>query len=355
MSTTPELPPRKVFRLPGGETMAFRRIEAKAPFRMGSRGYSPDEEPIHRVRLAHVYWLAETPVTQAQFQDWTTRQSIKHENNFPDFPKHPAESLSWHQAIKYCDWLTQKIPGLTSTEPLPDGCTKFCLPTEAEWEYAARAGSETEYWNGDGEAALREVGWYYNNLENRGTQPVAGKDANPFGLFDVHGNVWEWCHDLFQADAYRGRAASADDPGFDSRSAEYTQGISQMLANNSSRVLRGGSWRYNAGNCRSAYRNRYRADDWIHIIGFRVCLVRGPGAASPDSQAEPGASQEGLAEPTPTPEDGSRGTRLESPGVGDGEASDLAHAHLPVGQSDFFPAKSTSPPKPRNFPPTPQS
>ena len=320
--------------------MAFRRIEARAPFRMGSRGYYSDEEPIHHVRLPHAYWLAEAPVTQAQFQDWTTRRGIKHENRFPNRGRHPAENLTWHQAVQFCDWLTQEIPGLETNETLPDWCSQFCLPTEAEWEYAARAGSETEYWNGDGEAALRDVAWYYEDYGTGGTHAVAGKPANPFGLFDVHGNVFEWCHDLYAGDAYRRRADGAEDPGWALRRAEYSQGIPKMLANKSDRVLRGGSWFNDAWNCRSAYRYWFGAVDGSNGVGFRVCLVRGPGAASPASQAEPGASQEGSAEPAPTPEDGSRGTRLESPGVGDGEASkmgearelDLSAAGLPAGR-----------------------
>ena len=128
--------------------MAFRLIPAGS-FRMGSRGYSAWEEPVHCVKIPEPFWMAETPATQAQFALWTRAERIKHENHFKGHPEHPAESMDWQQAVAFCAWLAHVKAG-----ELPEGFSLVCLPTEAEWEYACRAGTETEYYSGDGEAAL---------------------------------------------------------------------------------------------------------------------------------------------------------------------------------------------------------
>lgn len=131
MITKPE---RWVLTLPGGLTMSFRLIPAGS-FRMGSRGADSTEEPIHWVKVPEPFWMAETPVTQAQFAVWTQREGIPHQNVFddPPLPENPAENLDRRQANACCDWLSRVVPD----EPgnvLPDGYNLFCLPTEAEWE-----------------------------------------------------------------------------------------------------------------------------------------------------------------------------------------------------------------------------
>ena len=159
------------------------------------------------------------------------------------------------------------------------------LPTEAHWEYACRAGTRTDYYTGDGEAALREAGWFDGNSEGS-THPVGKLAPNDFGLYDMHGNVWEWCLDRWDESAYRRR--------WDGITAEDTFALNekhgdQNEANNNwgeNRVLRGGSWIYTADWCRAAYRDRYRAGNSFWNFGFRVCLVRSPTIVS-SSPAEP--------------------------------------------------------------------
>mgnify|MGYP001476176193 CR=1 FL=1 len=116
---------------------------------MGSRGYDDTEEPVHWVELTAppgspdgtpAFWMAETPVTQAQFAVWTSRAGVHHENHFAGRPDQPAENLDWEQARAFCDWLTQS--GLLRSDLVGS------LPTEAQWEYACRAGTETEYHTG---------------------------------------------------------------------------------------------------------------------------------------------------------------------------------------------------------------
>lgn len=147
------VPERKVisWTTPGGVVeMAFRLLPART-FRMGSRGHNPDEEPVHEAKIVQDFWLAETPVTQAQFALWTEAEGIEHEHDFGGHPDHPAENVDWHQANAYGAWLTQtkgqEFPGLMA-----------CLPTEAEWEHACRSGTEPDYYNGDEAAALAEAG-----------------------------------------------------------------------------------------------------------------------------------------------------------------------------------------------------
>ena len=132
----------------------------------------------------------------------------------------------------------------------------YTLPTEAQWEYACRAGTETEYWFGDDEAGLERVGWYGKN-SGRKPHPVGGKAANPWGLHDVHGNVWEWCEDGFDSSYYQ--RSPADDP--------------KGPPGRALRVVRGGSWYNAARNLRCASRFRNRPEYRYDYLGFRVACV----------------------------------------------------------------------------------
>ena len=291
------MPPHVLHLAPGIE-MAFRHILADS-FRMGSRGFYHDEEPVHRVTIPHDFWLGETPVTQAQFDSWTSAAGVEHKNNFAGHPDHPAESMDWRQANAFCAWLTQ-----TQSAHLPPGFSLACLPTEAEWEYACRAGTATEYYTGDGETALAEAGWFGGDFEKGGTHPVRQKVPNPLQLYDLHGNVLEWCHDRWDDSAYRQSGEGEPDPGFAFRRVEWSQGLAALERSEETRVLRGGSWLNSAGDCRSASRIRFWPDVRYRFIGFRVCLVRGPA----DSQNRSGAET--------VPGDAGRGTRPESDGPG---------------------------------------
>ncbi len=259
-------PARHVLTWPEqGVSMAFRCIPA-GTFLMGSRGYYTREEPIHSVTLSE-FWLAETPVTQAQFALWTEAEKIDHKNHFEGRPDHPAENMDWHQAENFCDWLTK-----TKSAEFPAADWTAALPTEAQWEYACRAKTVTEYHSGDGEAALATAGWYGRNSDS--TKPVAGKQANDFGLYDMHGNVLEWCRDHFAGNAYRRRIQGVCDPFVD-------DGVY--------RAVRGGSWFVSARLVRSAYRYAVGPDDRSIYLGFRCALVHRPAASrGAEEEREPG-------------------------------------------------------------------
>lgn len=265
----------KILHLPDGVLMSFQRIPPKGdakPFRLGERGLSwivGSSEPVINTRLAQPFYLGTFPITQAQFGVWTQAEGIEHKNEFDGHPDHPAEKLDWRQAMTYCEWLTR-----VASPQMPPGHIA-CLPTETEWEYACRAGTDTEYYTGDGEAALREAGWFGENYDNGATHPVGRKAANAFGLFDMHGNVWEWCHDAWEPEAHRDRVDGDDDPWHEQRLNDWKLGLEHLMKSDRVRVLRGGSWNITAWYCRSAVRNLIRPDNRFRNIGFRVCLVPG--------------------------------------------------------------------------------
>ncbi len=247
--------------LPGGVEMSVQPIPA-GEFRMGSRGYDDDEEPVHRVRITKAYYLGTYPVTQEQFAVFRP----EHENRFADRPIHPAESMTWHDAVAFCEWLTESC-----ADSMPHDHMAV-LPSEAQWEYACRARIETEYHSGDGESALAEVGWYDGNSEDS-TQSVGLLWANAYGLYDMHGNVDEWCRDAWDADAYKRRVDGVCDPFTDSGDDDAV------------RVVRGGSWFREPRYCRAASRYWWRPSFRFRNLGFRVCLVSGPCPGS--RRAEP--------------------------------------------------------------------
>ena len=256
---------------------------------MGQRGEYADEEPVHAVVITRDFYLGTFPVTQEQFAVWTASKAHQqwlaaagkrleekpHKNGFPDNPRHPAEQVSWHMAAAFCRWLEQ------TAENLPLGFRPW-LPTEAEWEYACRWRSSgdapcspascslTEFYNGDGEAALAETGWYDGN-SNRTTHAVDEKqEAHPLGLCVMHGNVWNWCADPRDDTVYRTRPDAVCDPGFHPRCAEMDEKEPGPPNKHPDRVLRGGSWRGTAGYCRSAFRDRDGPGFRSGRIGFRV-------------------------------------------------------------------------------------
>ncbi len=164
------------------------------------------------------------------------------------------EQVSWYDAIIYCAKLTERE---LAAERLPDGYV-YRLPTEAEWEYAARAGSTTRFSYGDdhGNTKLGDYAWYFANSPIT-THPVGQKLANAWGLYDMHGNVREWCSDWYGS--YPG--GSVKDP---------TGPVTR-----SSRVFRGGSWNDVAWGCRSADRHDSLPSLTLSLLGFRVVLAPG--------------------------------------------------------------------------------
>jgi formylglycine-generating enzyme required for sulfatase activity len=213
-------------------------------FMMGSPDSDKDafkwEKPQHRVRIIKPFYLGKYLITQEQ---WEAVMG----NNPRCFkgPKNPVEQVSWDDCQKFLKRLNDKVGG-----------GKFVLPTEAQWEYACRAGSKTRYCFGDDEKQLGEYAWYEKNSGDT-THPVGEKKPNAWGLYDMHGNVWEWCQDWWKDGYYK--ESPVDDP------TGPTGG--------SDRVFRGGCWNIPAGGCRSAYRAYYAPGGRDINLGLRVSRV----------------------------------------------------------------------------------
>ncbi len=234
-------------------------------FQMGGVGVeytAPSAEPVHKVTLS-AFEMGKTEITQAQFMkimDFNPSQ-------FKGDDDRPVENMSWYEAVTFCN----KLSEANSLEPCYNLTTWVCdyskngyrLPTEAEWEYACRAGTTTLYNSGDTEADLAKVAWYKNNSDMI-SHPVGRKTANAWGLFDIHGNVWELCNDL---------------------AANYSSGdqinpVGPESANLQKRIHRGGAWDslVDAG---SRVRHDVSPDARSSLLGFR--LARGsfiPGGVS---------------------------------------------------------------------------
>ncbi len=266
--------PQLSITLPNNVEMTFQLIPP-GEFWMGSRGYRKDEEPLHLVHITQPFYMGTFPVTQRQFATFRP----DHENHFSGekFADHPAGQVDWHEALEFCQWLNEN-----GRDEIPAGFTPT-LPSEAQWEYGCRAGTDTEYYTGDGAAALATAGWYDGNSEGS-TQRVGELQPNAFGLYDMHGNVWEWCRDAWDAHAYKRRSDGVCDP-------EVTSDA------DTDRVFRGGGWCISSGFCRAAYRYWGRPDNRVRYHGFRVCLVSGPCPVSPAAEpaSEAGARRDAAA------------------------------------------------------------
>ena len=238
-------------------------------FLMGSpesdRLASDDEKPQHRVRISKPFYLGKYLVTQEQWEAVMGDNPSKFKG-----PRNPVERVSWEDCQVFLGKLNEKFRR-PHPSPLPAGEGEFRLPTEAQWEYACRAGSTTRYCFGDTENGLGEYAWYIEN-SGRQTHPVGEKKPNAWGLYDMHGNVWEWCQDWYDSGYYA--KSPTDGP----------MGPTTALG----RVDRGGGWFSSAGDCRSAFRGRDDPGGRADTLGLRVSLVRaGPG---PDTRLpEPAA------------------------------------------------------------------
>jgi formylglycine-generating enzyme required for sulfatase activity len=285
----------KLKLIPASEFMMGGEESAEAMTTYFKRTYSldfkaenyKDEYPPHRVRITQPFYLGIYHVTRGQFQHFVNDQGYKTDAEkdgkggygtndegkweqkpeytwrnpgFPQTDEHPVVNVSWNDAVAFCEWLSRK-----------EGKT-YRLPTEGQWEYACRAGTMMRYYSGDDSETLAQVGNVadatakakfpsWKTIEAKDgyvfTAPVGQFRPNAFGLYDMHGNAWQWCQDWYRGDYYA--VSPTDDPkGPDS---------------GSNRVLRGGGWFSIARLCRAAGRIHYEPGHRDDNLGFRVCRV----------------------------------------------------------------------------------
>jgi formylglycine-generating enzyme required for sulfatase activity len=209
-------------------------------FQMGSNHGNKDEKPVHTVRIEPFYMMT-TEVTQAMWQELMGSNP----SHFWGYDS-PVDQVSWEDAQEFMQKLNKRDPG-----------KNYRLPSEAELEYACRCGTSNEYYTGDNESDLVRAGWYSGNSDSR-THPVGQKLPNAWGLYDMHGNVWEWCEDWYHK-SYEGVP---------------TDGQAWISPEGSFRVLRGGSWYDDHWYCRSSYRGKGGTGVRYYFVGVRV--VRNP-------------------------------------------------------------------------------
>ncbi|HWI59359.1 MAG TPA: formylglycine-generating enzyme family protein [Bacillota bacterium] len=212
-------------------------------------GREPDEGPATRVTIAQGFWMGKCEVTQAEYQ----RVMGINPSNFTGDLSQPVEKVNWFEAMEYCAKLNQQAE---TAGRMPKGYA-YRLPTEAEWEYACRAGTTTRYSYGEDRSGvqLAEYAWFTRNSDST-THPVGSRRPNPWGLHDMHGNVWEWCLDRWEGSLPSGSITNRP-----------------VTSEGSLRVARGGSWLYEAKACRSANRDDYSPWNRCGDLGFRVVLA----------------------------------------------------------------------------------
>ena len=211
-------------------------------FTMGSpaeeEGRDTDEEPQHRVTISRGFYMGIYEITQEQYRVVMNSNP----SNF-GYVNLPVENVSWDMAVEFCKELSQKENNT------------YRLPTEAEWEYACRAGGNTRFCFGDNNSKLSRYAFYQDNSDKK-THSVGQKQPNAFGLYDINGNVWEWCHDWYDENYYKNSPL-----------------LNPMgPSNGQSRVLRGGSWFGYPKDCRSADRGAGSPSRKHNDVGFRVVM-----------------------------------------------------------------------------------
>ena len=228
--------------------MKFVKIPAGS-FMLGSppdESGRDDDETQHRVTISRDFYMQTTEVTQGQWyrvmdtRPWAVKKFVR------DNPDHPAMYISWDDCQEFIRRIRQKEKNNT-----------YRLPTEAEWERACRAGSSTSFHFGDMESRLGDYAWYDKNAwygQEKYAHRVGSKRSSPWGLYDMHGNVWEWCEDIYNKDAYREQ--QRNDPVYRGK-GHY-------------RVFRSGSWYESATQCRSANRNWFEPGVRRDNLGFRL-------------------------------------------------------------------------------------
>ena len=281
-------------------------------FQMGDEQGGSDEQPVHPVSVP-AFAMGRTPVTwrdylrfceatDSHWPEWLKKGSPYHLATGRDdyYAKRgigrealdlPVVGIGWADARAYCEWLSAHTG------------ERYALPTEAQWEYACRAGTATRWCCGDDAAGMADYAWFSENADGR-LHPVGQKRANVWGLYDMHGNVWEWCADWYAPGYYRqltlratagsteqaarsgqqrasGQRHAASAPAIDSSDAATdASGVQQPASESPSgpksgsvRVVRGGAWDGTADNCRSAYRSGRRPSNRLCYLGFRLARI----------------------------------------------------------------------------------
>jgi len=215
----------------------FRRIPA-GTFEMGSSAGEEDEQPVHEVEITEPFYLGSGEVTQAQWETLMDENPSRFQGPF-----RPVEGVSWNRVQEFIRRLNDK-----------EDTDLYRLPTEAEWEYAARGGNQTRFYFGETRDSLGIHAWFSANSESR-THRTEQKKTNPFGLHDVYGNVWEWTRDAY-------------DPLFYRRSAR--ENPANPVDGQAPRVIRGGGWFSVSSTLRSANRGWARPGSGSPQLGFRL-------------------------------------------------------------------------------------
>ncbi|MHC4538158.1 MAG: InlB B-repeat-containing protein [Planctomycetota bacterium] len=236
----------KLVYVPAGSFMmgSSRSAEQLAEEHSEGQGRFEDEFPQHPVRISKGFWMGQTEVTQSQYtsvmnaQPWSAKAYVREDAN------NPAVYVSWDDAVEFCRKLSQQEGRM------------YRLPTEAEWEYACRAGTATRFGFGESDLPLGDYAWFNGNADKAGqdyAHPVGQKKPNPWGMYDMHGNVLEWCSDYYD-EKYYSNSPSVDPYG-------PSSGISHSV--------RGGSWDNGPSYLRCSYRSDYPVSCGL-LVGFRV-------------------------------------------------------------------------------------
>jgi formylglycine-generating enzyme required for sulfatase activity len=269
------------------ETAAWADTKRQLPAGIERRRIESDEQPPHRVRITQPFRIGATEVTIGQFRRFVVATQYVTETerfgggnsgktdetvvekksalwNTPGYKvtdDSPVTQITWNDMVAFCNWLSAqeklapsyRLDDRQAFQLIP-GTNGYRLPTEAEWEYSCRAGTTTQFWFGNDRQLLADYAWYEDSADHVGAQAVGTKPANPFGLHDMCGNVWERCQDWHDAKWYA--RSPIDDPA--------------GPESGGTKVVRGGGWHYFDLHCRSAYRNHYKLVSRTGNTGFRI-------------------------------------------------------------------------------------
>lgn len=226
---------------------------APGTFKMGSDNGEIDEKPRHKVTISRGYWIGKYELTQRQYH------SLMNMNpSYFKGPENPVECVSWQEAMDFCAELS-RVERLAGRLPKD---YEYRLPTEAEWEYAASGGDDGGDFKYSGSNTIDEVGWYDNNSEGT-SHKVGTKKPNELGIYDMSGNVWEWCFDTCNESGVL--------PGVSTDTYKY--GIVDPVNRQYYHVFRGGGWYRGADLCRVSKRAANVCNKKLYYLGFRVVLA----------------------------------------------------------------------------------